>query len=153
MEGAEGLERLDPLFSGANWRHRRVTIVFFHPIIARDLRISRWGLVTIVLLFRALHVEEPFTSRLGQRDREENSLRHEQNEREYRRSGIDVELGAAQLGLSEYHRSGGKVRADGRADAEAYRECDAYVREGLCAVGGRGDVGEYRAFVFKLNAR
>jgi hypothetical protein len=36
---------------------------------------------------------------------------------------------------------GCKVRADGRTDAEAYREGDAHMGEGLCAVGGRGDVG------------
>jgi hypothetical protein len=50
--------------------------------------------------------------------------------------------------LPEHHGSGGKVRADGRTDTETYRECDAYMREGLCAVGGRGDVREDRAFVF-----
>ena len=38
---------------------------------------------------------EPFTPRLWQRDHEENSLRYEEDEREDRRSGIDVELGAA----------------------------------------------------------
>lgn len=93
-------------------------------------------------------VEEPFTARLGQRDREENSLRHEQDKRENRRGGIYVELGAQQLARRR-HGSGGKVRADGRTDAEAYRECDAHMREGLCAVGRRGDVREDRAFFKK----
>lgn len=159
MEHAERLERLDPLLGGANRRHRCASIIFFHAI-ARDLRISGWGSVTIIckrtsalLLFRALRLEELFASRLGQRDREENSLGHEQDEREDCRSGIDVELGAAQLGLPEHHRLRRVVRANGRADAEAYRERDAYMREGFCAVGGRSDIREDGAFVFLSQVR
>ena len=88
VEHAERLERLDSLLSGTNRRRRCATI-------ARDLRTSGWGSVAITLLFRALHVGGPLASRLGQRDREENGFRHEQDEREDRRCGIDVELGAA----------------------------------------------------------
>ena len=135
MEQAKRFERLDPLLSGTNRRRWCVTINFRTSAIA---------------LFRGFRAET-FPSRLRQRDREESGLRHEQDERENRRGGIDVELGAQQQILPKRHGLGGKVRADGRADAEAYREGDANVREGLCTVGGRGDVGEDRAFFMQVS--
>ena len=131
MEHTERFERFDPLLGGTSRLHWCATIIF--------------GVSSVALLFRALRVE-PFTPRLWQRDREESGLRHEEDEREDCRSGVDVELGAQQQFLPERHGSGGKVRADGRADAEAYRKGDAHMRKGLCTIGGRGDVGEDRAF-------
>ena len=122
MEHAERLEYLDALLSRANQRRGRLT-VFFNVRITASL-----------------------SPRLGQRDREESRLHHEQDQREDRGGGINVQLGRPKHGLSERDRLGGKVRADGRTDAEAYGEGDAHVGEGLCAVGGRGDVGEDRAF-------
>lgn len=86
---------------------------------------------------------EALSTRFWQRDGEESCLRHEQDQRENRGGGINVELGAEQ-GLPERYGSGGEVRADGRPDAETYREGDAHMGEGLCAVGGCGDVGEDR---------
>ena len=90
---------------------------------------------------------ETLSTRFWQRDREKSRLRHEQDQRENRRGGINVELGAEQS-LPEWYGLGGKVRANGRPDAEAYCEGDTHMGEGLCAVGGGGDVREDRACFF-----
>lgn len=117
MEHAERLEYLDTLLSRANLRRGRLTI-FFQVRITASL-----------------------SPRLGQRDREEHRLHHEQDQRENSGGGINVQLGGPEDGFPERDGLGCKVRADGRTDAEAYREGDAHMGEGLCAVGGRGDVG------------
>lgn len=90
---------------------------------------------------------ETLSTRFWQRDREEGCLRQEQDQRDNRRGGINVELGAEQS-LPEWYGLGGEVRANGRPDAETYREGDTHMGEGLCAVGGCGDVGEDRACFF-----
>lgn len=147
MEHAKGLKDLDPLLSGTNRRHWCLTIIVYVSITDNVIFLPVLSVVTrtAIALFRILLRAEPFPPRLGQCECEESGLRHEQHQREDRRSGINVELGAKQ-GLSEGHRSGGEVRANRRPDAEAYCECDAHMREGLCAVGGSGDVREDCAF-------
>lgn len=92
-----------------------------------------------LLLLRRRH--DALAARLGECNGEEDGLRDEQHEREERGRGVDIELRAPAV-----HRlrqgAGGEVRADGWADAEAYRESDADVRERLRAGGRRRYVGE-----------